>query len=51
MLKAFMKAIREGSPAPIDVYEGIMYSLPGVCAAESAANGGKPVAIPLPISC
>ena len=46
MLKAFMNAIREGGPAPIDVYEGIMYSLPGVCAAESAANGGKPVAIP-----
>ena len=46
MLKDFFNAIRSGGPAPIDVYEGIMYSLPGVCAAESAANGGQPVAIP-----
>ena len=46
MLEAFFNAIRTGGPAPIDVYEGIMYSLPGVCAAESAADGGRPVAIP-----
>ncbi|MYB75915.1 MAG: Gfo/Idh/MocA family oxidoreductase [Chloroflexi bacterium] len=46
MLKDFFKAIRTGGPAPIDVYDGIMYTLPGVCAAESAANGGQLVAIP-----
>ncbi len=46
MLEEFFTAIRSGGPAPIDVYEGIMYSLAGVCAAESAANGGRPVAIP-----
>ena len=46
MLQDFFKAIRTGGPVPIDVYEGIMYSLPGICATESAANGGRPVAIP-----
>ena len=46
MLEDFFTAIRTGGPVPIDVYEGIMYSLPGICAAESAANGGRPVAIP-----
>ena len=51
MLQDCLNAIRQGGPAPIDVYEGIMYSLPGVCAAESAANGGKPVAYsPVPIA-
>ena len=46
MLEDFFTAIRTGGPVPIDVYEGIMYSLPGICAVESAANGGRPVAIP-----
>ena len=46
MLSDFMSAIRTGGTPTIDVYEGIMYSLPGVCATESAAAGGKPVAIP-----
>ena len=46
MLEDFFTAIRTGGSVPIDVYEGIMYSLPGICATESAANGGRPVAIP-----
>ena len=46
MLTDFLNAIRTGSAPALDVYEGVMHSLAGVCAAESAANGGKPVAIP-----
>jgi predicted dehydrogenase len=46
MLTDFLNAIRTGATPKLDVYEGVMYSLPGVCAAESAANGGQPVAIP-----
>ena len=46
MLADFLNAIRAGSPPALDVYEGIMHSLAGICAAESAAADGQPVAIP-----
>ena len=46
MLTDFLNAIRTGKAPTLDVYEGIMHSLAGVCAAESAAAGGQPVAIP-----
>ncbi|HEX5414920.1 MAG TPA: Gfo/Idh/MocA family oxidoreductase [Chloroflexota bacterium] len=45
MLEAGLNALRTGSPPPIDVYDAIMYSLPGLCARE-ALQSGKPVAIP-----
>jgi len=45
MVKAFLEAVRTGAPSPIDVYDAIMYSLPGLYAAESARTG-KVVQIP-----
>ena len=36
MLAAFLDAVFEGKPSPIDVYRGLDYSLPGILAAESA---------------
>jgi hypothetical protein len=32
--------------SPIDVYNGLDYSLPGLCAHVSAQQGGKMVEIP-----
>jgi predicted dehydrogenase len=46
MVRAFLRALEEGSQPPIDVYDAIMYSLPGICAVESAAAGGQPVSVP-----
>ncbi|HCK08292.1 MAG TPA: hypothetical protein DHW45_00370 [Candidatus Latescibacteria bacterium] len=44
--KAFINAIREGKPSPIDVYRCIEYCLPGILANKSAEQGGKPLDIP-----
>jgi predicted dehydrogenase len=48
MLNDFLEALLHDLPLPIDVYRGLDYTLPGVCAAMSAAQGGAPVAIPDP---
>jgi predicted dehydrogenase len=45
MVTAFCQAIREGSRPPIDVYDAVMYSLPGLLAAASA-RAGRPLPIP-----
>jgi hypothetical protein len=45
LLRAFLDAIREGAPPPIDVYDSVTYSLAGFCADESCRTG-RPVAIP-----
>ncbi|MGH2356176.1 MAG: Gfo/Idh/MocA family protein, partial [Chloroflexota bacterium] len=45
MVDAFLRSIREGTRPPIDVHDAIMYSLPGLCALESARTG-QPVTIP-----
>ncbi|MBS12551.1 MAG: hypothetical protein CME19_13215 [Gemmatimonadetes bacterium] len=44
--KAFVDAIREGRPSPIDVYRCIEYCLPGILANKSAELGGVPIEIP-----
>lgn len=44
-IQAFVQALREGTPAPMDVYDAVMYSVAGICA-RNAAIQGKPVAIP-----
>lgn len=44
--KAFIEAIRQSKPSPIDVYRCIEYCLPGILAAKSADLGGAPVEIP-----
>src|SRR5205807_157317 len=36
------------APAPIDVYCALDYTLPGICARQSAARCGAPVAVPDP---
>lgn len=43
---AFVDAIRNGKPSPIDVYRCIEYCLPGILANKSAELGGAPVEIP-----
>ncbi|MBN2451827.1 MAG: Gfo/Idh/MocA family oxidoreductase [Lentisphaeria bacterium] len=48
MLNDFVDAAIADRPSPIDVYRGLDYSLPGVCAAMSCENGGIPVDIPDP---
>ena len=46
MIQDFMRCIRDDTPAPIDIYMALDMSLPGLCAHESALNGGTPVAVP-----
>jgi predicted dehydrogenase len=46
MLLDFLKSIRQGTRAPIDVDTALDYTLPGILAAESAAQGGATLAVP-----
>lgn len=46
LLRDFLAAVRGERPAPIDVDRGLDYTLPGICAIESAALGGMPVTVP-----
>lgn len=48
MLNEFFDALSRDLPLPIDVYRGLDYTLPGVCAALSAEQGGIPIPIPNP---
>lgn len=44
----WLNAIRAGAAPPIDVYAGLDMTLPGICAHQSALQGGQPVDIPDP---
>jgi predicted dehydrogenase len=46
LMQAFLDSLAAGRRPPIDVYDSIMMTLPGICAQESSARGGVPVAIP-----
>ncbi|HEX2514924.1 MAG TPA: Gfo/Idh/MocA family oxidoreductase [Chloroflexota bacterium] len=46
VLRAFLDSLAGGARPPIDVYDALMMTLPGLCAARSAAQGGRPVPIP-----
>ena len=46
VLRAFLDSLNGGTAPPIDVYDALMMTLPGVCARESAARGGQPVSVP-----
>jgi predicted dehydrogenase len=46
MIQAFMHAIREDAAPPIDIYRALDMALPGLCAHQSALQGGQPVQIP-----
>jgi predicted dehydrogenase len=48
LLRDFLAAARGEAPVPIDVYRGLDYTLPGICAVTSAAQGGAPIAVPDP---
>ncbi len=48
MITDFMDSIRNDTKPPIDVYMAWDVSVTGLCAHESAVNGGKAVAIPRP---
>mgnify|MGYP000082520970 CR=1 FL=1 len=48
MIDAFVNSIKNDTEPPIDVYEGLDYSLPGLFAHLSAQEGGKVVEIPDP---
>jgi predicted dehydrogenase len=46
VLRAFLDSLASGRRPPIDVYDAVMMTLPGLCARESAAAGGTPVQVP-----
>lgn len=46
MVNAFVESILNDTEPPIDVYTGLDYSLPGLCAHISAQQGGNAVDIP-----
>lgn len=46
MISDFMKCIRDDTLPPIDIYAALDMAVPGLCAHESAMNGGQPVPIP-----
>ena len=46
MMKDFLAAIRGEQPTTIDVYRGLDYTVPGICALESMERGGAAVAVP-----
>jgi predicted dehydrogenase len=46
MLRAFLDAVCEGRPSPIDVHAALDMSLPGLCAHLSSQRGGAPVRVP-----
>jgi hypothetical protein len=46
MVRAFLQAVEEDTASPIDIYAALDMSLPGLCAHQSAIQGGQPVPIP-----
>ncbi|MBD3180691.1 hypothetical protein GF312_00260 [Candidatus Poribacteria bacterium] len=46
MIDAFVESLLNNQQPPIDVYKGLDYSLPGLCAHLSSKQGGKTVDIP-----
>ena len=48
LLQEFLQACHGERPSPIDVYTALDYTLPGICAVESAAGHGAPIVVPDP---
>jgi predicted dehydrogenase len=46
MVRDFMASVRDDTPSPIDIHAALEMTLPGLCAYESAMQGGRPVAVP-----
>lgn len=47
-MRAFVEALQQGDPSPVDVYRALDCSLPGPLALDSAQQQGTPVEIPDP---
>jgi predicted dehydrogenase len=47
MVRDFIEAVDEAARPPIDVIKAMDYTIPGICAHESAMNGGKWIGVPL----
>ena len=46
MIQDFVASIRDDTPPPLDIHAALRMALPGMCAHESALNGGQMVEIP-----
>ena len=46
MVRDFLNSIRYGRPAPIGIDAALEMSVPGLCAHQSALNGGTPMDVP-----
>jgi predicted dehydrogenase len=46
MVDDFVACLLNGSPAPIDVYAAMDYTVPGICAHLSAERGGELIEVP-----
>ena len=46
LMQDFFAAVRGERESPIDVYKALDYTVPGICAAISAENGGEPMDVP-----
>lgn len=46
LLKDYFAAVREQRQPPIDVFRGLDYTVPGICAVLSAEAGGIPLTVP-----
>ena len=46
MVRAFIESVRNDAMPPIDIYRALDMALPGLCAHESALQGGRPVPVP-----
>jgi len=44
--RAFADCVIHDTPPPIDVYRAMDYTVPGICAVQSAQNDGEPADIP-----
>ncbi len=46
MCNDFVRSVLDDTDPPIDVYRGLDYTVPGICAHISAENGGEAVEVP-----
>ena len=46
LMDKFLRAIRDGAPAPISLREGLAMTLPGIYAEESSKRGGEVITMP-----
>ena len=46
MIDAFIRAVVDGGPSPIDVYAGLDMTLPGILGFRSAVEGSAPLEVP-----